>query len=697
LVASRNKRMSRMLAPSSIAFIGGNIAAMAIRRALDIGFRGEIWPVNPNLDEVEGYRCYHSLAELPSVPDAAFIGVRRDLTIAAVRTLAEAGAGGCSCYAAGFAEIGDEGLAFQEELIAAANGMPLVGPNSFGIINFVDRSALWPYVFGGTPVDRGVAFISQSGNIAMNLTMNKRSVRFTHIIAAGNQAVLGPGDYVEALLDDDRVSAIGMYVEGFDDVDQFARAAKRAVVKGVPIVIMKVGKTEASAKQSSSHTSSLTGSDVLHDAFFERLGIIRVDTLNQMLETLKVLDLAPQIRGPKIITLSCSGGEASIIADFAPTAGLETPQFSLHQVADLKSQLPDYVSISNPFDYNTSIWGIRPALERCFTTALGGDHDAAFLVYDHPPVDVPEVSQWIDAFEAFIAAQEATGIAAFIVSSLTELMPREIRERALEHGIVPLHGIEDGLHAYAAASHYLKFRDERMSSMTVPRHAEIALNEPASVTTFDEWQSKQRLAAVGLTVPTGLTCSAADAPEAAENIGFPVVAKAVGESFIHKSDVGAVKLNLANRAAVATAVEQIARTAGEHGLDANLFLIEAMVSGTVAEVIVGVKRDEQFGPALVIGSGGILVELVADSVSLLLPTDPEAVRRAILGLSVARLLRGYRGSASADMEALIDAVLAIAAYADANWEVLQELDVNPLMVLGEGQGVVAADALIVHR
>ncbi|MCH8277494.1 MAG: SDR family NAD(P)-dependent oxidoreductase, partial [Proteobacteria bacterium] len=202
MVASKNKRMSRMLAPSSIAFIGGSIAAMAIRRALDIGFRGEIWPVNPNLDEVEGYRCYHSLAELPSVPDAAFIGVRRDLTIAAVRTLSEAGAGGCSCYAAGFAEIGDEGLAFQEELIAAANGMPLVGPNSFGIINFVDRSALWPYVFGGTPVDRGVAFISQSGNIAMNLTMNQRSVRFTHIIAAGNQAVLGPGDYVEALLDE---------------------------------------------------------------------------------------------------------------------------------------------------------------------------------------------------------------------------------------------------------------------------------------------------------------------------------------------------------------------------------------------------------------------------------------------------------------------------------------------------------------
>jgi acyl-CoA synthetase (NDP forming) len=415
------------------------------------------------------------------------------------------------------------------------------------------------------------------------------------------------------------------------------------------------------------------------------------------METLKVMDLAPQIRGPKIVTLSCSGGEAAIIGDFAPTVGLETPRFSQQQVANLESQLPDYVSISNPFDYNTSVWGDRPALTRCFTAALAGNHDAAFLVYDHPSVDVPEVSEWIDSFEAFITAQKTTGVPAFVVSSLTELMPREIRDRALEHGIVPLHGIEDGLHAYAAAARYLKFRDERMSSMTIPRRAELAFGEPAALTTYDEWQSKQQLAAAGLPVPAGSTCTAAEAPDVAENIGFPVVVKAVGRNFMHKADLGAVKLNVASCAAVKTAVEQITRSAKEQGLNARLFLVEAMVTGVVAEVIVGVKRDEQFGPALVIGSGGILVELVADSASLLLPTDREAIRDAILGLSVAQLLRGYRGAESADIEGLIDAVLAIASYAEANWENLQELDVNPLMVLGTGQGVVAADALIVHR
>ena len=697
MTESQRQRMSRMLAPKSIAFVGGSVAAMAIRRTVDIGFRGDIWPVNPNLDQVEGFQCYSSLDELPGVPDAAFIGVRRELSIEAVRTLSNEGAGGCVCYAAGFAEIGVEGYQFQNDLIDAANGMPLVGPNSFGHINYADRCALWPYVFGGEPSDRGVAIISQSGNIAMNLTMNRRSIRFTHVIGAGDQAVLGPGDYVEALLDDDRVTAIGMYIEGFDDLNRFAVAAERAMRKGVPIVVMKVGKTEASARQSSSHTSSLTGSDVLHDAFFARLGIIRVDSINRFLETLKVLDLAPPITGSSIVTLSCSGGEAAIIADLAPTVGLQMPQFSVAQVEDLDAQFPDYVTVSNPFDYNTSVWGDQQAQERCFTAALRGDHDAAFLIYDHPTVDVAEVDEWILAIDAFIAAHKITGMPAFVVSTMSELLPGDVRDRLLAEGVVPLQGLEDGLSAYAAAARFAQFRREKMVTMNAPRSADSSVCAPASTAAFDEWESKQRLAAFGLSVPAGSTCTAGNAADVAEKTGFPVVIKALGKDFLHKSDLGAVKLNLANREDVDNAVSTIQSSASECGLEVARFLVEPMISRAVAEVIVGIKRDEQFGPALVIGSGGILVELVSDSASLLLPTDREAVRGALLSLSVASLLRGYRGSARGDIEALIEAVLSVANYADAHWDVLSELDVNPLLVLPEGEGVVAVDALIVHR
>jgi acyl-CoA synthetase (NDP forming) len=280
---------------------------------------------------------------------------------------------------------------------------------------------------------------------------------------------------------------------------------------------------------------------------------------------------------------------------------------------------------------------------------------------------------------------------------MSELLPTHVRERLLEQGVVPLQGLEDGLYAYAAAARYQSFRDERMASMSLPRSAPEETDQPGVAATFDELQSKQHLAEYGLTVPAGLACSVADAADVAETVGFPVVLKALGEKFLHKSDLGAVKLNLSNAAAVAHAVSEITSSAGESGQEVARFLVEPMTTDAVAELIVGVKRDEQFGPALVIGSGGILVELVADSVSLLLPTNRDEVRGAILNLLVARLLDGYRGSPRGDMEALIDAILAVADYAEAHWDVLEELDVNPLLVLPEGEGVVAVDAMIVHR
>lgn len=692
---SRPEKFDRLLAPRSIAFVGGSIAAMAIRRCLEIGFSGEIWPVHPKHDEIAGYPCFKSLDDLPGVPDAAYIGVNRELTIEMVRGLSSSGAGGCVCYAAGYAEMGEEGQRLQQELVQAAGDMPLVGPNCFGLVNYVERCALWPYLFGGAPVEKGVALVSQSGNIAMNLTMNQRSVNFTHVIGAGNQAVLGPADYVDALLRDDRVTAIGMYIEGFDDVNHFAATAKRAAEKGVPIVVMKVGKTEASAKQSSSHTSALTGSDVLYDALFERLGIIRVNSLNRLLETLKILDLAPALTGRNIFTLSCSGGEAATIADLAPAVGLDTHPFSDEQVADLESQFPNYVTVSNPFDYNTSIWGDLDALTRCFTSSMQGTHDAAFLVYDHPTVESPEVDEWLDALDAFVAAHKTTGKPAFVICTISELLPKATRDRMLKSGVVPLQGLEDGLYAYAQAATYYEFQRDRADRLTLPRAAAPGPHDSAATVAIDEAQSKKLLQEFGLSIPAGETVAADQAPEAAARLGYPVAVKAVGDTFVHKSDVGAVALNLDTQAEVAKAVSEIANNAARNNLQADRFLVERMVEGVLAEFIVGIKRDEQFGPVLVIGSGGVLVELLQDSVSLLLPCSRDSVRAAISGLAASHLLAGFRGRPKGDTEALVDAVLAIAAYADSCWGSLIELDVNPLMVLAEGKGVVAADALII--
>jgi acetyl-CoA synthetase len=663
-----------------------------------MGFEGDIWPVHPRRKFLEGFPCYPSIEDLPRVPDAAHIGVNRVQTIDVVRSLSEAGAGGCVCYAAGFAEMGTEGRALEQELIEAAGAMPLIGPNTFGFLNFLDKCALWPYLFGCEPVERGVALISQSGNIAMNLTMNLRSVNFTHVIGTGNQSVLGAGDYIDALLEDDRVTAIGMYIEGIDDIGHFSQAAARALKKGIPIVVMKVGKTEASARQSSSHTSSLTGSDTLHDALFKRLGVIRVHSLNRMLETLKVLDFAGPLTGHNVLSLSCSGGEASIMADLADGFGLEMKPFSNAQMTDLSAQFENYVTVSNPFDYNTSIWGDGAAQERCFTSAMSGEHDAALLIYDHPSIEsyevAAEVNEWVVALDAFIAAHKRTGMPAFVVSTISELLPESVRMHLTANGVIPLQGFEDGLSAYAAAAGYYAFRAENNAMVTLPWvNTSLDTNDIEAVF-LDEWESKRRLASFGLPIPAGELVVAAEAADAAERVGYPVVVKAVGESFLHKSELGAVTLRLHSAQEVSNAVETISRSiAGEYGV-VEKFLVESMVTGAVAELIIGINRDQQFGPALVIGAGGTLVELMTDSVSLLLPTDRQTVTAAIESLVISKLLTGFRGSQAGDMEALIDAILSIAEFAGHHWDTLLELDVNPLMVLPEGHGVVAADALI---
>lgn len=683
------KKLERLLSPRSIAFVGGAIAEMAIRRNLELGYEGDIWPVHPTRKEIAGFKAYPDIDGLPGVPDSAFVALRRELTIDIVKNLADAGAGGCVCYAAGFAEMGEEGAALQEQLVAAAGGMPLVGPNCFGLVNYLDKTALWPYLFGGKPAERGVALISQSGNIAMNLSMNKRSVSFTHVIGAGNQANLGPADYIDALLQDDRVAAVGMYIEGIDDIEHFSRSALQALKQGVPIVVVKVGKTEASVRQSGSHTSSLTGSDVLFDAFLERVGIIRVGTLERLLETLKVLVLGERLKGQNIFSLSCSGGEAAVIADLADEVEIEMKPFSDAQIKKLNEQFPNYVTVSNPFDYNTSIWGDRAAQEKCFTTSMEGDHDAALLIYDHPTVISNEVEEWLTTIDAFIAAHKTTGMPAFVVCTISELLPEDLRERLISEGVVPLQGLDDALFALsAAAKYYQKFLNNGANEATAPNLTAKAIARDSAISWSDERQSKRLLQDAGLTVPEGDVGSAAEAVKIAERIGFPVVVKAVG--VLHKSDVGAVILNLQNADEVKNAVAKISESIGE----SNQYLVERLTTGTVAELIIGVNRDDQFGPALVIGAGGILVELVADSVSLLLPTDRNAVSRAIESLSVAKLIKGFRGKKPGDMEAAVDAILSIAKFAESKRDSLMELDVNPLLVLPAGQGVVVADALI---
>src|SRR5215813_12866148 len=276
LRSRRLANLRRVLKPRHVAFVGGKGLAGPIKGCLAGGFTGQIWPVHPSYPEIGGIACHPSIEALPEAPDAAYVAAPREATVGIVRALAKRGAGGCVCYAAGFAEVGPEGAALQRELVEAAGELALVGPISYGILNYIDGVTMFASGPGGTRTERGAAFVGQSGNIALTLTMNQRSVPFSYVISAGAQAVLSLADYVDGLADDPRVTAIGLYIEGLSDIPAFSRAAVEAIERGKPIVALKVGRSELGAKLAMSHTSSLAGSDQFYDTLFERLGIIRV-------------------------------------------------------------------------------------------------------------------------------------------------------------------------------------------------------------------------------------------------------------------------------------------------------------------------------------------------------------------------------------------------------------------------------------
>ncbi|MGO4129317.1 acetate--CoA ligase family protein [Inquilinus sp. YAF38] len=678
---TRRFDLSRLLRPRSIAVIGGKPAAEVIRQSRRMGFAGEIWPVHPQHDTVEGLPAFGSVAELPGAPDAVFLGINRHAAIEVTAALAERGAGGAVCYASGFAETGGEGADLQARLVAAAGAMPVLGPNCYGVINYLDGALLWPDQHGGQRVERGVALVTQSSNIAINLTMQRRGLPIAYVATLGNQAVAGLAEMVEAFLDDPRVTAIGLHIEGLAEPVALARAAARARRQGVPILALKTGRSAEGAQLTLSHTASLAGADAVTDAFLRRIGVVRVASLPVLLEALKLLHVAGPLPGRDIASMSCSGGEAALIADAALGTGLRFRPLDAAQTARVAATVSELVTVSNPFDYHTFIWADAPAMTETFSAVMAAEFDLTLLVLDLPRGDRCSDADWVPSLEALVAASQRTGRKAALVASLPEGLPEDQAQRLVGAGVAPLLGIDDALAAIAAAAEAGDIRDEANVLPLEP----VPL-APGPVRTLSEWESKRRLAGYGVMVPEGrLARSPDEAVEAAETIGFPVVLKATGADLAHKTELGAVRLNLADAAAVRDAALALA------GLGEAL-LVERMVGGAVAELIVGIGRDKLLGLHLVLGSGGTLVELVGDRRILLLPAGRAEITAAIRSLKIAKLLDGHRGRPPGDLDAAVDAVLRVQGFALAQSDRLAELDVNPLIVTPHG--AVAADVLL---
>jgi acyl-CoA synthetase (NDP forming) len=662
---------------------GGRAAAEVVRQSERMGFRGAIWPVHPDRAEIAGHKAYRSVAELPGAPDAVFLGVNRHLSVEIAAVLAAHGAGGAVAYASGFAEAGEEGLALQRRLVAAAGAMPFLGPNCYGFINYLDGALLWPDQHGGERIERGIALVTQSGNIGLNLTMQRRALPIAYLATLGNQAAVGLSAMIEALVDDRRVTAIGLHIEGIDDPAGFRRAAERARRAGVPLVALKVGSSQAGAKLAVSHTASLAGADAVVDAYFRRAGVVRVHSIPVLLETLKLLHLAGPLPGADVASMSCSGGEAALIADAADGKRVRFRALDHEEAARVAATLPALVHVSNPLDYHTFSWANEAALTETFAATMAARFDMTMLILDFPRLDRCSDADWDISVRALLAAKTRTGARAAIVATLPESMP-EARAAALAAaGIVPFFGIEEALSAIEAAHEAGAFAARPEPPPSLP-----ATRAQGKSRTLDEWQAKRALAAHALSVPEGrLVTTPVAARAAAEALGFPVVVKAAGEGVVHKTELGAVKIDLRDGAAVEAAAKALL------GLGGSL-IVERMVTDAVAELILGVDRDEALGLYLVVGSGGVLVELIGDRRILMVPATREEIAEAILSLKAATLLAGFRGGPKGDLKSAVEAALAIQSFAVEYGSRLLELDVNPLMIRPQGQGAIAADALI---
>ena len=511
--------------------------------------------------------------------------------------------------------------------------------------------------------------------------MQARSLPLAYLISAGNKAKGDLGEMIDTLLDDERVTAIGLHIEGLDDIERFSKAALRALDQGVPLVAIKTGRSEAGAALTMSHTSSLAGSDQLFDALFARFGIGRTKDVGTFLETLKLLHVHGPLSSRTVSSMSCSGGEAGLVADLASDAGLPTPPLTKDAEAKLFEALGPKVPLANPLDYHTYIWGDLEASTATFSAMLGAGYGMNLLILDFPRGDRCDASSWDVTLQAFENAQKATGAKAALVASMPESLPESVGQRMIASGIAPMQGLSECMEAIRIAADIGAMR-AREREAPLKRASSV---EVESAHMLDEPTGKATLKSFGLTVPKGEVVAIIDAAEVAERIGFPVVVKAVSDTIAHKTEAGAVKLNLKTRTEVEAAAKAMTHLS-------DRVLVEAMQSGIVAEMIIGVTRDPLFGPTLTFGSGGILVELLKDAASLLLPTTREAVEHAFDHLKLAHLVDGFRGRAKGDRKAAIDAIIAVASYAERERDTLVELDVNPVLILEKG--AVAVDAMI---
>jgi acetate---CoA ligase (ADP-forming) len=682
--------LRRLLTPNSIAVVGatdrpGAYGAQSLENLKTIGFAGEVWGINPRREEVMGVACVPSVAELPVAVDAVVVAIPAAGVPEVIEQAGARGCGGAVVISAGFGEVA-EGIELNRELVAAAarHGLPVCGPNCNGIVSPRNRISLWGDALAA-PEAGPVALISQSGNVAVNALATRRGLRFHTVVASGNQAVVSAADYLEFLAGEPGVGAVALYLED-DGGPRLCEGLAACAQAGVPVVVLKVGRSPQGARAAAAHSAALAGDQRVFRSLVEEAGAVWAEDVHELLELAKTIAVpgskpVGSVRGLAIMT--CSGGDSAQGADVAQQLGVELPQLAPATVRRLRELLPTAATVANPLDYTAMLWGERGALAELVRT-LGEDPEVGqvLVFYDQPHglTGAPKES-WRAVREAVIAGAALSPVATLVSSTLPELLDDRAALEFARAGIAAAAGLRTGMRC--AAARWIERGDPA-------RLHEIAATARMVDGSEGDWlaehEAKGLLAAHGVAVPRGRVVSDEDdAVRALAELGGHVVLKLSAATVQHKTELGAVALDLRGAEELRGAYRRLATLAAAHD---GRVLAERMAAPGL-ELIVAARTDGVV-PALVLGLGGIWTELLDDVAVVPLPATATRIELALGRLRGAPLLMGGRGGQPLD-------VGAAARLAEAIGELLVQrslavVECNPVLV--GVHGAVAVDASV---
>jgi acyl-CoA synthetase (NDP forming) len=697
--------VARLLNPASIAIVGASDRigpGFNAWRALEyVGYTGHVYLVNPRKSTLLGQPTYPSLAAIPGAVDAAFIAVPREAVVDTVREAADKGAGGVAVLSSGFGEAEADGVAAERELaaIARANDMAVCGPNCLGLLNFAGATALFGTSLPDTVARGGVAVVAQSGSIGIALLNCARGFGFSHLITSGNEAVTTAADYLDALIDDAAVTTVIAFLEQLRKPERFVEVARRAYTLGKPVIVVKSGRSERGRQAVMAHTGAVAGSDEVCEAAFRAANVIRVGTLDELIETaVLVSSVKTRPKASGVAVVSPSGGEIALALDIADSAGLELPPVAGAQ-ATIAGLLPDFAHATNPLDLTWAGLYDPTIAQRC-VQALGAQPEigALVLLQDAPAgLGEQQALRYASLFRHVAHGAAATGKPFAVVSNLAGDLHPAFDAVSRETGVPCLRGTQEGLGAMAKLVRWATtapLAPAPGAPAPVREEARRRLAGLRADRVPAEHEARHVLAAYGIGGPREASARGVEeAIEAARSLGYPVVLKGIVPGMAHKTEAGMVKLRLASDDDVRRAAADVLEAAAGEPVT---LLVQEMVR-PVAEILVGARIDADFGPIVVVGAGGVMVELYRDVAIRLAPVTERVALEMIGETRAAALLSGWRGRPRGDLAHTAAAVVALSRFiADFRDDVV-EVEINPLGVLEEGHGARALDCLIARR